>query len=195
MIRSLIVFLGISFSAQAVAQQMHFAILLFGDSVGYMHLQRTRPTDTTEYYVLNTVVRAKVLFIDRQVESRYEVTYTKGRLTESHSWENSNGQRKHWADVRYVNGLYKVESEKGARTFSEVPYWSIVKVFMQQPTDGQRVLYEGCGAIGTMKQVGPATFQYKSCDGNTNNYTYKQQSMHSVEFDVGLVTLRMRRCY
>lgn len=195
MFRAIVLGVALLAGTVAGAQQMHFAILLFGDSVGYMHLQRTQPTDSTEHYVLSTVVRAQVLFIDRRVESRYEVTYTHGRLTESHSWENSNGHRKHWADVRLTGGLYKVESDKGPRTFTEVPRWSIVKVFMQQPADGQRVFYEGCAGFGNMKQVGPATFQYKSCDGNTNNYTYRNQNMHSVEFDVGLATLRMRRCY
>ncbi|HWB64459.1 MAG TPA: DUF6134 family protein, partial [Chitinophagales bacterium] len=110
---ALVLLLSTAFS---FAQAIHFDITMFGDKIGTMTITRNINPDGTEHYVLESKSRAKVLWIDRENYTRYDVTYKDGKLLSSSVKEIENGAVKVWNNVTLVGGKYAVDSYKGKYT-------------------------------------------------------------------------------
>jgi hypothetical protein len=76
-----ILFFILGFAKMGFAIEVsHFDILLFGDKVGTLTISKELRADGTELYILDSYSKAKVLWINRENTTHYEVVYKNGKL-------------------------------------------------------------------------------------------------------------------
>ena len=177
----------------AATETIHFNILLFGDKIGDMTVSREQKNDGTEFYVLETKSKAKLLWIDKDNYTHYEVTYKNGRLVSSTHKEMENGKVKRWTNVHWDGSKYVVESYKGNRTFTEVPTYSIVTVYFKDIRNVKRIFYEAEADFSDLEHPEPDTWEFKSSDGNRNVYHFENGKIKSMDFHVSIATVKMVR--
>lgn len=185
----ILLFLQFSLSAQTIS----FDVFMFGDKIGTMNITRTLQADGGEHYVMETISRAKVLWIDRSNHTRYEVLYKNNALQWSNMKEVEDGKVKRWANAKWDGTKYNVESSKGKRSFSKVPTLSIVTMFFKEPPVGGTVFYEAEAEFNTLKSPEPGTYQFKGSDGQLNIYKFKNGKISDVEFHVSIATIKLVR--
>jgi hypothetical protein len=105
----------------AYAQQYTFSMSAFGINFGKMVVTKTQENDSTELYTLNAKGYLKVLWMERNDQTLYEVRYRHGKLLSSSYKQTESGELKKWTKVAYDGTKYVVDSYKGKRTFTEPP--------------------------------------------------------------------------
>ena len=180
-------------AAFAVTETIHFDVMLFGDKIGDMNVSREQRSDGTEFYVLETKSKAKVLWIDKDNYTLYEVTYKDGKLLSSTHKETENGKVKRWTNVRRDGSKYLVDSYKGSRVFAEAPVYSIVTIYFKDIKNVKRIFYEAEADFNEMQHPEPDTWEFKSSDGNRNIYHFENGKIKSMDFHVSIATVKMVR--
>lgn len=187
-------FVSLLFIAMGVsAQTISFDVYMFGDKIGTMNISRAVQADGTEHYVMQTKSRAKVLWIDRSNETRYDVVYKEGKLLSSNVKEVEDGKVKRWVNVKWDGTKYNVEGYKGKRSFTQVPTMSVVTMFFKEPTAVASIYYEAEGEFDALKNPEEHTWQFKGSDGQLNIYKYKNGKISEVEFHVSIATIKLVR--
>ncbi len=186
-------FVLLQMRAYAGTETIHFNVLLFGDKIGDMNVSREDKGEGTVLYVLETKSKAKVLWIDKENFTRYEVTYKNGKLVTSTHKEIENGKLKHWTNVRWDGSKYLVESYRGNRTFTEAPVYSIANIYFDDITNVKKIFYEAEADFSPMQHPEPNTWEFKSSDGNRNIYHFENGKIKDMEFKVSIATVKMVR--
>lgn len=70
--------------AVRATETITFDMYLMGDKIGYMKLAKELKSDGSELYTMETYGRAKVLWIDRENRTNFQVVYKAGKLISSH---------------------------------------------------------------------------------------------------------------
>lgn len=175
------------------ADTIHFNIMLWGNKIGDMVVTRERRPDGVEFYTLETKSKAKILWIDKDNYTRYEVTYKNGRLISSTHKEMENGKVIRWTNVQWNGNQYTVDSYKGKRSFTETPNYSIVTIYFKDIKNVKRIFYEAEADFNTLEHPEPGTWEFKSSDGNRNVYHFENGQIKGMEFHVSIATVKMVR--
>jgi hypothetical protein len=175
------------------AQTIVFDMNAFGQDIGRMTVTRIQEKDGGEFYVLETKSKAKVLWINRENYTHYEVRYKDGKLISASHIETENGKTKRWSKVNFDGKLYQVDSYKGKKTFSEAPNYSIVTIYFKDYQKVQRIFYEAETDFSDLKHPDNNTIEFKSSDGNRNVYHFENGKIKSMEFHVSIATVYMNR--
>lgn len=175
------------------AQRIHFDVILFGDKVGDLTVTKTLEPENVEHYTLETHSAAKILWINRENESRYDVKYQNGKLISSSHIEKQNGRLERWTKVHFDGQIYQVDSYKGKRSFTEAPDFSIVTLYFEPRKLHRKIFYEAEADFNELKYPDANTMEFKSSDGNRNVYHYENGHIHDMEFHVSIATVYMRR--
>ncbi len=178
----------------SLAETITFDIILFGNKIGYTNLTHEIKNDSLEFYTLDTKSRAKFLFFTIENHTRYEVVYKHGKLLSSKTTEIENGKTKRWTNVTWDGAKYTVDGYKGKRTFTEVPVFSVVRLFFSNITSPLRLFYESEADFNELKKGElPGSWEFRSSDGNRNIYFFKNGKITSTEFHTFLAKVRMIR--
>lgn len=180
-----------SLCAVSTAQTVLYEVSLFGNRIGYMSVTRTVAKDSSETYILDTKIKARVLWIKKEVWTHYEVVYKNGKLFSSQQIETDNGTVKSKTNIAFNGKQYQVESLSGKRTFTEAPVQSIVTLFMHGMRHGTRLFYEAGADFNTLVKTDPDTYEFKSSDGNRNVYHFKNGLIQEAEVHASIATIHM----
>lgn len=172
------------------ADTRQFDIVLWGNTIGQMQISRT-VEDSIQRYEMKTNARAKVLWIDRNNQTTYQVEYRKGFLYSSSVKEYENNKLVRWTDVLWDGARYQVNSYKGKRTFIERPTFSIVKLFYEDPGALDKIYYEAEAEFTALSRPKPEVREFKTSDGNRNSYYYHNARLTEVVFSVSVATAKM----
>jgi hypothetical protein len=189
--RLLLLFFLSSILKEAKSESVSFDILLFGDKVGKTTITHEKRPDGSDFYVLESKSHAKVLWIERNNYTYYEVTYKDGRLISSSAKESENGELKRWNTVKWDGNEYQVEGYKGKAIFKNVPWCSTVTIFFKIPEKTAKLFYEAEADFSELKETEPGTWQFKSSDGHNNVYHYLDGRIDHVEFHVSFATVKL----
>lgn len=189
----LLMFLLIQSELKAAVQTIHFDILLFGDKIGVMTVTREEKPGGIEFYTLSSHSKAKILWINKENSTRYEVTYKDGRLISSTHKEYENSELKRWTNITLNGNIYQVDSYKGKRTFTEPPMYSIVTIYFKDLRLVKRIFYEAEADYDNVEHPEPDIWQFKSSDGNKNIYHFVNGQIKDTEFKVSIATVKMLR--
>lgn len=181
------------FQFSVKAQTITFDVYMFGDKIGTMNITRTIQSDGAEHYVMETKSRAKVLWIDRSNNTRYEALYKNGKLEWSTMKEVEDEKVKRWTNVKWDGTKYNVDGYKGKRSFAQVPTLSVVTLFFKEPSVSTTIFYEAEAEFNTLKTPDAHTWQFKGSDGQLNIYRYKNGKITDVEFHVSIATIKLVR--
>ena len=186
-------FFGISIAGFSATQVAHFNILLFGDKIGNLTVSKEVRADGTELYLLDSWSKAKILWINHEDVTHYEVVYKDGKLISSKFKELESGTVKRWNNVTWDGNQYNVDGYKGKRTFKESPSYSIVSVYFSSMQNVKRMFYEAEADFSPVENPEPNTWEFKSSDGNRNVYHFAHGRVQNMEFHVSIATVKMVR--
>ena len=177
----------------AAVETIHFDILLFGDKIGDMTITHELKPDGTDYYGIVTQSKAKILWINRDNFSRYDLVYKQGKLVSSVFKEIENGEVKRWANVKWDGTHYAVDSHKGKSTFTESPKITSITMYFNQIPNTDKVFYESEGDYAKLEHPDANTWEFKSSDGHRTIYYFVNGKIHHVEIHISIATVKMMR--
>ena len=188
------VIICIALSSGIKAQTFVFNMMLFGDSVGLSTITKTQEADGIVRYVLNSHIKAKVLWITRENQTHYEAVYKNGKLVSSTFAEINNGKKDKWSNVTYDGSQYQVDSYHGKKSFKEVPTHSIGSLYCDgYNASRKRFFYEPEADFNDLSFPDANTIEFKSSDGNKNIYHFKNGQIAEAEFKTTLATVYLKR--
>jgi hypothetical protein len=183
----------ISMCLKAAVETIHFDVLLFGDKIGTMTVTHEQRADGVDFYTLETNSKTKLLWIDKENFSHYDVMYKDGKLISSTHRELDNKKMKRWTNITWDGKQYQVDSYKGKRTFTEVPTYCAVTLYFKGITNMKRIFYEAEADYVNVEYPQTNVCEFKSSDGTHNLYYFENGKIKSMEFHVSIATVKMVR--
>ncbi len=175
------------------AQTISFEIRVFGSAIGRMDVTRVHNADGSDLYTIESNSKAKVLWITKTYWSKFEAVYRDGRFISSSHKETENGKMKRWAKVSFDGQKYNVESDKGARSFTEFPEHTDVSLYFEDYRKIKRLFYLADADFDVVSHTDDNTLEFKSTDGHRNVYFFENGKIKGMEFHLSLATVYMTR--
>lgn len=129
-----------------------------------MTVNKIRENDSTDLYTLHAKGYLKILWMERNDETKYEVRYRNGKLISSTYRQIESGKTKKWTIVVYDGKKYQVDSYRGKRSFAEAPTYSILSLYYSNPKNINRIFYEAESDFANVKHPDGDTIEIKSSD-------------------------------
>ncbi|MCW3125960.1 MAG: hypothetical protein JWO03_1618 [Bacteroidetes bacterium] len=181
-------------SSPAQAQKMAFALYVFGDSVGHSDISKAHDADGNDRYLLDTYVKAKILWITRENHTHYESVFKNGKLISATYYEINNGKKDKWSIITFDGKVYSVDSYHGKKTFTEAPTHSIGSMYCDgYSATRKRFFYEPEADFSQLTFPEANTIEFKSSDGNRNVYHFRGGQISDVECHTTLATIHIKR--
>ena len=189
---ALIIFVLLSVGTKA--QTLVFNMILFGDSVGISTITKTHDPNGFDSYILDSHIKAKILWITRENHTHYEAKYQNGEMVSASYYEINNGKKDKWSNIRYDGSVYQVDSYHGKKNFKEVPTHSIGTMYCDgYDASRKRFFYEPEADFNDLNFPSANTIEFKSSDGNKNVYHFKNGQVCDAEFRTTLATVYLKR--
>ena len=175
----------------AYAESISYDILLFGNKIGSMVVTHQEQADGTDLYTLVTTSKAKILWIDKSNDSRYQLIFNGGKLQSSVFKEVENGAVKRWCNITWDGAKYQVDSHRGKYSFTDVPTYSSITAYFEGFKKSNRIFYESEGDFTSVEYPEPNTMQFKTSDGHKSIYHYVNGKVNNMEFKISIATIYM----
>lgn len=175
------------------AETITYDMFLWGDKIGTMTVTKTDRDDGSELYVLDSKLKAKVLWIVRENTSHMETVFKHGKMISCYQKEIENGKVKRWNRVTFDGITYSVDGYKGKRTFTEAPVLSVAPLYFKGLGGATRLFHEAEAEFCAIEKVDNETWQFKVSDGSRNVYHFKNGLPVSLEFHVSIATVKLVR--
>lgn len=170
-----------------------FTIFLWGDSIGTVSISKTEREDSSQFYQLESKLKAKVLWIVHENHALMEAVFKNGKLISSYQKETENGETKRWNRVTCADGKCNVDGYKGKRTINEQPVFSVAPLYFYGLSGVTRLFYEAEADFCKVQKMDDNTWEFKSSDGSRNVYHFKNGKIHSIEFHFSIATVKLVR--
>lgn len=189
----LLVIWSLSFCHLFAGEKAAFDIFLFGNKVGEIIATREQRADGSEYYHMITKAQAKVLWILRDQSSTYDVVYKDGKMVSSSQWAHDNEDTTSCKVVRTANGISA--TLRNGRTYShkEIPVFSIVKLYFQEPKNLDHFFQETDGVYVNIASTQPGVYEFKTARGEKSIYHYVNGILNNTEFHTSIVSVKVKR--
>jgi hypothetical protein len=130
----------------------------------------------------------------REEESRHRVIYRDGVLQSSEYVYLNRGVREKWANVRLVNGQYRIETHEGAHELKGPTDYSLAKFYFEPERERTKVFCEEDCAFSTMKHERDKGIVNITCkDGNRSTYRLKDGAIQEMEIHLSVATVKLTR--
>ena len=177
--------------ANVCADSISYDILLFGNKIGRMVVTHQAQADGTDLYTLVTASKAKILWMDKSNDSRYQLVYKAGKLVSSVFKEVENGELKRWCNITWDGTKYQVDSHHGKYSFTDVPGYSTITAYFEGFKKANRIFYESEGDFTNVEYPEANTMQFKTSDGHKSIYHYVNGKVNNMEFKISIATVYM----
>lgn len=178
---------------QLLSQTVVFDMSAFGIKFGTMTVSKLKENDSTELYTLLAKGYLKILWMERNDETRHTVRFQNGKLLSSVYTQIETEKIKKWTNVSFDGKKYVVDSYRGKRTFTEAPVFSILSLYFNSAKDIQRIFYEAESDFANVKHPDANTIEIKTSDGNRSVYKYVNDILQEMEFHISIATVYMRK--
>lgn len=138
-----------SFAAETITYDM----FLWGNKIGSMTITKTDQEDGSELYVLDSHLKAKVLWITRENTAHMETVFKNGKMISSYQKEMEDGKVKRWNRVTFDGAKYSVDGYKGKSTFSEQPVFAVGPLYFKGLVNVPRLFYEAEAEFCNVEKV------------------------------------------
>lgn len=175
-------------------QQITFQMSALGINFGKMTVTKTKENDSTDLYTLHAKGVLKVLWIERSDETKNSVRYQNGYLIASSYTQLESGKKTAWNTIRFDGKKYNVESEKGKRSFTEKPTFSVLKLYFQHPENLTRIFSEAEADFVSVNHIDNSIIELKDAAGRRNLYFYNGKgTVDKLEFYTAVAKVSMKR--
>ncbi|MCX6199277.1 MAG: hypothetical protein NTY88_08665 [Bacteroidetes bacterium] len=180
-------------SAVLSAQIEHFDIILFGDKIGEMTVSREAKPDGSQFYIIESKSKAKILWISRDNYSHYETVYKNGKFFSSIYKEIENDKVNRWGNTQWDGSKYVVENYHGKKSFTETPAFTIVNLYFDEVKKMNRVFYDTEAEFVSVEHTDENTLEFKTSDGHRNVYHFVNGKIQQVDVHVSFATVKIVR--
>jgi hypothetical protein len=184
-------FLGAALTGYAGVDSLSYDIILFNNKVGKMLITREVMANDVEVYKLITTSKAKILWIDKTNDSKYELVFKAGKLISSVFKEIENGAVKRWNNITWDGAKYLVDSYNGKRSFKDIPTYSTISAYFQGFRKVDHIFYESEADFAVVEYPEPNTLSFKTSDGHKSIYHYLNNRIINMEFRIPMATVYM----
>lgn len=175
------------------AQTVSYNIRIFGSNVGKMVINHTRESDGTDLYTMESNSDIKLLWIAKHYRSKFEARFKDGKMISSSHLETEGDKVKRWAKVLFDGTKYLVDSDKGKRSFTEVPAYCDVSMYFEDCRKVKRLFYLADADFDNVTHTSDSNMEFKSGDGHRNVYFLENGKIKLMEFHLTLATVFMTR--
>ncbi len=170
-----------------------YDMFLLGSKIGTIIVTHEKRSDGSDFFVMTSDARAKILWTDRTSKTRCEVVFKDGKMISSvhDKVENTSGQR--ICKVTSDKNGYKGTVNGVPFTVGETPTYCVSSLYVQEPKNVKRIFYEPDGTFADIKKIAPDAYEFKSSDGNRNVYRYKDGQITEMEFHLTFVSVTVKR--
>lgn len=177
----------------AFAEKITFQMTAFGIDFGQMTVSKSTENDSTELYTLNAKGHLKLLWMERNDETQNTVRFRNGKLLYSSYRQIESGKLTKWITINYDGKKYVVNSNKGPSTFTEMPLFSVLKMYFSKPQGLTRVFSEAEAGFTALKRLDDNTYEIKNSEGDRSVYFYKNAAIDKLEFHTSIAKVSMKR--
>lgn len=188
------VFGGFS-SAAVFAQQHTFQMSAFGIDFGKLTVTRTQENDSTELYSLYAKGLLKIILWERNDETQNTVRYQNGKLVSSDFMQKETKKITQWNKIRFDGKKYIVDSEKGKRTFTKRPAFSVLKLYFENPESLTEIFSEAEADYIPMRHINDNTVEVKNKNGGKGLYYYKDNVIQELEFYTAIAKVNAKKLH
>ncbi|MFN8276395.1 MAG: DUF6134 family protein [Chitinophagales bacterium] len=178
---------------RATAEEVVFDMSAFGIHFGKMTVTRTRENDSTEVFRLHAKGYLKVLWMERNDETKYEARYVHSQLQSSLYRQYESGKLTKWTDIMLNGQQYQVKSWKGNRTFTAPPRYSVLHLYFEHPQQRTSIFSETDGGFEKVAFADSEKVELKTSDGNRSLYHFINGVLRSIEVHLSIATVHMQR--
>lgn len=158
-----------------------------------MSVSHSQEADSTETFSLKAKGYLKVLWMERDDETHNTVTFKGGKLWSSTYTQWESGKKTNWNTVHFDGSKYTVVSNQGNYFLHEIPYFSVLKLYFQQPKNISRIFSEAEGGFIPLKKVNEDTYEVKNSKGDRSVYFYKNGKIDRLEFHTSIAKVNMKK--
>jgi hypothetical protein len=167
---------------------------VFGIKFGTMVVTRTMENDSTELYTVHAKGKTDFLWMKREEESRYRVRYRNGILFSSEYRYIIKGETEKWANVRQVDGQYRIETNGSVRMMKEMTDYSLIKFYFDPDLPRTRIFCEeDCSFSSMQRDVASNTVKITCKDGSRSTYHLKDGRIERIEIHLAVATVKLTR--
>ncbi len=172
---------------------MVFDMYLMGTNIGQISVSHEKLEDGSDRYFLTSRAKAKVMWIERNQKTSYEIVYKNNMLVRSSYSYIENTGNNVICDITFDGTKYQVKRNGKLFSISEKPTHSIITVYFSEPQNLKKVFYEPDAVFAELKATEPHTYEFKSPDGTKNVYFYQNGKLSGMEFHQSLFVVKVKR--
>ena len=176
------------------AERIVFDMSVFGFRFGEMVLTRTMVNDSIERYTMNAKGKTDFLWMNREEQSSITVEYRNGKLFSSNYEYLNKGTREKWSKIQFDGKKYLVQSHEGRREFTDVPDYSLIKLYFDPNWNRDRVFCEeDCSYSKMIRNAEKNTLDIHCQDGSRSTYHVSNGRVEAMEINFALATVKLTR--
>jgi hypothetical protein len=176
------------------AERIVFDMSVFGFRFGEMVLTRTMVNDSIERYTMNAKGKTDFLWMNREEQSSITVEYRNGKLFSSNYEYLNKGTREKWSKIQFDGKKYVVQSHEGRREFTDVPDYSLIKLYFDPNWNRDRVFCEeDCSYSKMTRDAEKNTLDILCQDGSRSTYHVSNGRVEAMEINFALATVKLTR--
>ena len=188
-----IIFLLVFLSGQVLAEEITFDMSVWGFKFGQMTVTKTMANDSTEVYDMEASGKVNFLWMKKEGSTKYKVTVVNGQMISSSYIRKVNGETDYWNEVVFDGEKYVVKSNKGDRSFTEIPDYSVLELYFNPTTEHKRIYCEAESEFSTLSTPKENGFELNCTDGSRTSYFLKDGKIDRLDIHASLATLKMKR--
>lgn len=149
--------------------------------------------DGKETYLLQSEIKAKILWIDKHVVSRMEAVFKDGKLLLSNYSEVENGEKKRWYTVALNGSTYTADGYKGKKTFTTPIPYTVVTSYFKDLRKVASVFDEAEADFVSLAHPEPDVWEFKSGNRGRNVFHSINGIVRYVEFHASIASVKFVR--
>ena len=169
-----------------------FDVILYGKKIGSMTINKEVRNDTVSY-VLQGRSTAKILWMEYDDISRYEVKYKGDKILYCKYKEDMNGKLKHFTELTYDGKEYKATTKSGIKKITPDVAPSLLWLYYNEPVNVSKIFYEAQLISTPLEMKNPGHYIFKNNEGHNNEYIYRNGRLEELIFETPIATVRMKR--
>jgi hypothetical protein len=174
------------------ADDILFDVILFGKKIGRMTMSKFESGDTV-HYVLQGRSKAKILWMEYDDVSRYEVKYKGGKMLYCKYKEDMNGKLKYFTEIIYNGTEYIATTKSVTKKIVPEAYPSLLSLYYKEPVGVSKIYFEAQMMTTPLVTTKPGQYVFKNNEGHNNTYIYQNGALQELVFETALATVRMKR--
>lgn len=165
-------------------QKRAYKVILFGDSVGLVTVEKKTLADKTTSYHFESNAEAVLLFIKTKTFAKTDLIFNNGKLISGHVIRTKNNDSQ---ELFYKwNGLkYDITDDDEKVVIDKKITYTTTNFFLEEPINIKEVFVERFNYFVPIEKLDNNEYLTK-VDGGTNIYTYKNGKLINVKSTKGI---------